>query len=529
MAAIGKIKASRVNRVDPDTYVGESGILFFNFANGVIRRSDGNTPGGIPIPYTIASNNTIGGIKAGPGVVVSDDGTLFIDTSGLPLSFGDFTANTNVLSVINSDEDMILQTTGSAEIQLVGNIGFYKPDGIPPSVSNRYFYAQEDGQIFIYVDATDPDFAAVDIIGSTTGNTIAPGQPGAMLHLTGQVNLPSRFYQDGNGNYAAYVARRWNGNVANPTQVLAGQDILRINSTAATDAGLGNVAMAQISMTALEDQTITAQGSSITFTVTPLGQPVTDRVAVANITVANGITATKFNTTGNVNANFYNGNVVLSAGTATVPPLKFTAGTILSNVVPGAMNYDGRVFYLTPQDSERGIVPAEQWLVLNSNRAMTFSTTTAQSMFGQGVHLSANTRYYFFVKATLSRTTGDNNTTLNLGWTGNAGLESIIYSVQSRVGAEGTVGTQSTVERTIKSNFATVQAVTAISNPPDTMAILVSGFVNTNATPGYLAPTITWSGATAAGAVSVFEGSSYRIYPVSATGANTNVGSWTSV
>jgi hypothetical protein len=113
------------------------------------------------------------------------------------------------------------------------------------------------------------------------------------------------------------VARRYNGNVAAPTQVLAGQDVLRINSTAATNlngGNVGNVAMAQIRTTALENQTSTAQGSSITFTVTPVGSPASARVDVANITVANGVTATKFTTSGNVTA----GNVTATNYTGKV-------------------------------------------------------------------------------------------------------------------------------------------------------------------------------------------------------------------
>ena len=132
-----------------------------------------------------------------------------------------------------------------------------------------------------------------------------------MVHVTGQLADPCRVYFDGNDNYVSLVARRWNGNVAVPTQVLAGEDVLRINSTATTDAGLGNVGMAQIRMTALENQTTTAQGSSITFTVTPVGSPASARVDVANVTVANGVWATKFTSSGTVSAtgNITGGNV----------------------------------------------------------------------------------------------------------------------------------------------------------------------------------------------------------------------------
>jgi hypothetical protein len=314
--AIGKIKASRVNSVDAPTYVGEEGILFYNFANGVIRLSDGTTPGGVPIPYTIASNTTVGGIKAGPGANVGLDGTLTIDTSGLPLSIGNLSFIDTTITTLNPNVNLNLVTNGVGNINLVGGVGFYKPNG-PIDSAQPFFRAKNDGQLQIFVPAEDPFEGGVEIIGSASGRYITPGQPGTMLHLTGNPNIATRFYMDGNAEYTSLVARRYNGNVAAPTQVLAGQDVLRINSTAATNlngGNVGNVAMAQIRTTALENQTSTAQGSSITFTVTPVGSPASARVDVANITVANGVTATKFTTSGNVTA----GNVTATNYTGKV-------------------------------------------------------------------------------------------------------------------------------------------------------------------------------------------------------------------
>lgn len=299
--AIGKIKASRVNTVDATTYVGEEGILFYNFANGVIRLSDGITSGGVPVPYTIASNTVVGGIKAGPGVVISNTGELFIDSANLALSFGNFTANNNVLSIVNVDEDMYLQSSGTANINLVGGVNFYKPNGFPPT-TEPFFRAKNDGQLRILVPVEDPLEGGIEIIGSATGTYLTPGQPGTMLHLTGNPNVSARFYMDSLGEYASFVGRRYNGNVGSPGQVLAGQDVLRFNATAATNAGLGNVSMAQMQFRALENQTTTAQGSSINFIVTPVGSSAASRVEVANISVANGVSATKFTTSGNITA-----------------------------------------------------------------------------------------------------------------------------------------------------------------------------------------------------------------------------------
>jgi hypothetical protein len=276
-----------------------------------------------------ATDVRIGGVRAGPGANISNTGLLTIDTSGLSFSFGNFTANTNILTMINNDENMVLATSGNAEIQLVGDIGLYRSNGLPPDVANRYFYAQDTGTIQILVTSTNND-GAVQIIGSATGNTIAPGITGAMLHVTGQFDTPCRLYYDGDSDYVSWVARRWNGNVDAPTQVLAGDDVLRINSTAATDAGVGNVAMAQIRTTALENQTTTAQGSSITFTVTPVGSPASARVDVANVSVANGVSATKLtssNPTGGI------GYIAGAGGTVTQATSKITPVTL--NTISG--------------------------------------------------------------------------------------------------------------------------------------------------------------------------------------------------
>lgn len=389
MSFIQNLFSSRDNNANTQTYVGQTDRIWYNPDNNTFRVSDGSTPGGLPIDYSSNANITantvtvntitstggnvavtgnlvisgnispaavgkIGGIIPGPGANVSNTGLLTINTAGLSFSFGNFTANNNILTMVNVNEDMILETSGNAEIQLIGNIGFYKSNGGGvPDPSELFFFARDDGQLTILVPAEDPVLGAVEIIGSATGNLIPPGAPGSMLHITGNPGVPARVYLDGNNEYASFVARRYNGNVAVPTQVLAGQDVFRINSTAATDAGVGNVAMAQIRTTALENQTTTAQGSSITFTVTPVGSPASARVDVANVTVANGVTATKFTTAGTVSAtgNITGGNIAgtLLTGTlataaqpnvtsvGTLSSLSVTANITGGNILTGGL------------------------------------------------------------------------------------------------------------------------------------------------------------------------------------------------
>jgi hypothetical protein len=390
MSFIQNLFSSRDNNANTETYVGQTDRIWYNPDNNTFRVSDGSTPGGLPIDYssnanvdinsltantitvntaitstggninftgnlvisgniTAATDTKIGGVRAGPGANISNTGLLTIDTAGLPLSFGNFTANNNILTLVNVNEDMILETSGNAEIQLIGNVGFYKSNGGGvPDPDALFFFARDDGQLTIIVPAEDPVLGAVEIIGSATGNLIPPGQPGAMLHITGNPAIPARVYLDGNGEYASFTARRYNGNVAVPTQVLAGQDVFRLNSTAATDAGVGNVAMAQIRTTALENQTTTAQGSSITFTVTPVGSPASARVDVANVTVTNGVTATKFTTAGTISAtgNITGGNLTTTGITSTGSLTASTTIAATGNITGGnvsATNYTGLV------------------------------------------------------------------------------------------------------------------------------------------------------------------------------------------
>jgi hypothetical protein len=381
MSFIQNLYTSRDNNANAATYVGQQDRLWWNPDVNAFYVNTANTPGGTPVGLATSANisinnltansgtingnlviagnisaattTKIGGVRAGPGANISDTGLLTIDSANLSFSFGNFYASNNILSIVNADEDMILATDGNAEIQLVGNVGFYKVDGLPPNTANRYAQFAEDGQVTFLVPTADV-LGAMQIIGSTTGNSIPPGITGAMLHITGQLDIPCRTYYDGNSDYVAWVARRYNGNVSNPTQVLANEDVLRINSTAATDAGVGNVAMAQIRLTALETQTTTAQGSSITFTVTPIGSSASARVDVANVTVANGITATKFTTPGTVSAtgNVTGGNVltggIVSATANITGGNVLTGGLILAtgNITGGnvtATNYTGLV------------------------------------------------------------------------------------------------------------------------------------------------------------------------------------------
>jgi len=90
--------------------------------------------------------------------------------------------------------------------------------------------------------------------------------------------------------------------------------------------------MAQVRFTALEDQTTTAQGSEISFYVTAIGEPAANRVEVATITVANGITATQFTSSGNITGgNLLTTGVVSATG-------NITGGNLSGTLITGTLS-----------------------------------------------------------------------------------------------------------------------------------------------------------------------------------------------
>ena len=324
------------------TYVGHEGRLFYDSATGEIRISDGTTQGGQPIPITIATTATagsvrpgagfsitaggtlglnagpmfeldesdvfqlkagtadrIGGIKAGEGVNIASDGTLTINLDDVEdFSFGDFTATAGtytggetyaLLSSVNADEDIVIASNGDGGIKTVGEFRIYAPNGTVTAAledSDPFFQVKGDGQVQILVPLADTQEGGVEIIGSDLGTSLQPGIAGTMLHMTGNAELPTRVYHDTLGDYSSYVFRRYNGSAASPTQVLSGEHIARINFTGATDAGMGNVSMAQIRITAIEDHTTTAQGSEMRFFVTPVGDTASNRISVLDLRAA---------------------------------------------------------------------------------------------------------------------------------------------------------------------------------------------------------------------------------------------------
>lgn len=222
------------------------------------------------------------------------------------------------------------------------------------------------------------------------------------------------------------------------------------------------------------------------------------------------------------------GQLNLVAGTTAIAPLDFTAGTNLTTPTAGAMEYDGKVIYATPQGTQRGVVPGAQFFRLDSSLAGA-NVSTAQNLFGVGVTLSAGTVYAFEAFYGLSKSAGATSHNLGYGFAGTATVNNILYeavggyilsaTLSGPIRTDVTYQVGSVANSTSNTNVYVNAGAAAIS-----WSHIVRGTVSVN-TGGTLIPQYTLSVAPG-GAYSTVAGSYFMIYPIGASGANTSVGTW---
>lgn len=217
--------------------------------------------------------------------------------------------------------------------------------------------------------------------------------------------------------------------------------------------------------------------------------------------------------------------VVVSAGTTSVAPVTLTSGTNLTAAAAGAIEYDGKVAYITPQGAQRGVIPGEQYFRLNANLAGA-NVTTAQNFFGVGVTLSASTVYYFEIDVAVVKTVGATAHNFSILFGGTATINNILYQGWENYSVgTSTIPYIAGFSATFVSNSnAAFTFLNGLNNANVLIHMTISGTVSVNAG-GTFIPQYILSAAPG-GAYSTVAGSSVKIYPVGAAGANVSVGTW---
>lgn len=215
--------------------------------------------------------------------------------------------------------------------------------------------------------------------------------------------------------------------------------------------------------------------------------------------------------------------VVFAAGTTTTAPATFTSGTKLTTASAGVMEYDGKVVTVTPQGTQRGVIPGMQAYFLNSGYVGNTGTAD-QPIFGVGVTLSSNTVYRFVANFGMSKTAGVQSHTLGLAFGGTATLNNIAYEPISNWRTIGFTGLSAPDNIAyIQTAASTVVTTSGATSARQFMAVY-QGVVSINAG-GTFIPSYTLS-ASPTGAYTTAIGSFFEIWPIGTAGANVSVGAW---
>jgi len=215
-------------------------------------------------------------------------------------------------------------------------------------------------------------------------------------------------------------------------------------------------------------------------------------------------------------------NLTLAAGTTSLSPLTFQSGTNLTTATAGAIEYDGKVIYTTP--SGRGVSPSMMFYRLNSS-VTGGNFVSAQSAFGVGITLIANTVYAFESALTFTKAAGTTSHNFGMGFGGDGTFLYNNFYMQSIFSSNtSTLPTNNTGYLGTQNSFNTFYALTGIASATISISVFLKGSISVN-TSGKITPQYQTS-AQPGGAYTTQIGSYFAIWPIGAAGANTSVGPW---
>jgi len=287
-----------------------------------------------------------------------------------------------------------------------------------------------------------------------------------------------------------------------------GTERMRINSSGQTEFGAGTAALPAISTTG--------------DTNTGVFYPAADTVGI----VTGGTERMRINSSGQAE---------FTAGTAALPAIATTGDTNTGIFFPAAdtiafteggvesMRIDSSGYTQgTVNGLSAGRIPAMQYYRLNSAVVGT-NVNTAQSVFSVGVTLVGSTQYEFEGVYLFTKIVGATAHTIGTGFGGTATILNIGYSGQGSV-SSANPNTSSNYGDLLATSVTPAAITGSIGNSTTYAIIKVKGTVSINVG-GTFIPHYILSVAPG-GAYTTNIGSYFRIFPLAASGAAVNIGSW---
>jgi hypothetical protein len=182
-------------------------------------------------------------------------------------------------------------------------------------------------------------------------------------------------------------------------------------------------------------------------------------VATGNITGGNINTGAQVVATGNITGANVNGFLVGSAGTTALPPIRLTAGSLLTNAAAGAIEFDANALYATENTtSGRGEIGILNQFRLTANGGAIGPGIADFFGSNSSINLEAGSYYELDCMAYFLKSTAG---TVTFTWT-NSSAVTMIRSYY--VGTVATGFTTTTVTGTPVTGMATQQTSTAMAH-----------------------------------------------------------------
>jgi hypothetical protein len=261
--------------------------------------------------------------------VYAYDGNLIIG-GGTGLKFGQFEMYDSTISTINGNANIVIgKLTSNAYVEINRPLSVNSTGGLGTA-----FEVDRSGRTTINVPGNiAPTQAALNIVGSSSGNSQPRNFSGTLIQVTGQDNTPARISFDAFGangaqnSYVAIAGRAARGTVDAPTALQANDLMTRITSQGWTGNGVYAASIARLNFAAAE--TFTSNVSTGTYAniqLTPIGSNVIQTVVGF---AANGVVFGNTAQTGaaNLGIRFQDGTFQNTAYSPTTTVTSATAAT----------------------------------------------------------------------------------------------------------------------------------------------------------------------------------------------------------
>lgn len=337
-------------------------------------RLDGNNQ----VALSVATDTTLGGIKLGPGVTLNGFDQIVIDPTGLDFSFGDFFAYVAngagdipaaYLSSINDNQDIVIQSNGTGQIDIIGRFGIYPVDG-PLNTRDPVFAVNDNGDVsattLSIVNKSDLGLVApLNVTINEQGLTRTPAiVTGSVAQFTGRDNRVPLIVLDSygfdstrnitGGEFAFRTAR---GTNQTPSPILAGDIIGNVTAAGwASGNGYGGIGVGGIRIIADENFTSTARGSRVEIYTTPMGTITPTRIVTIDDT---GLVFNDNDTTGISNVDYvtFDPNHVDTANTEGVLAWNQDDNTLNIHHSDGVVQQVGQELYVKVRNRTLSTIP----------------------------------------------------------------------------------------------------------------------------------------------------------------------------